>query len=134
MSAGTVAPLGKADLFQRFRLEHLSFRYDPILRQHWAPAPVDFDGPFPRGGFAIAGIIDFYPPSNIFGDEEAAPPAVHPHSLSSRLRDAARRLLDSFDIDIATDSEQGVRVAVNLGGQHYLFHYSAGAWMIFVSP
>ena len=88
----------------------------------------------PGGCDAYFGIIDFYPPSNIFGDEEAAPPAVPPQPLSTRLRDAARRLLDSLDIDIASDSEQGVRIAVNLGGQHYLFHYSFGAWMIFVSP
>ena len=78
--------------------------------------------------------IEFYPPSGIFGDEETAPPAIQPQPLRTRLRDAARRLLDALCIDIDTDSDQSVRIAINLCGQHYLFHYRGGALLIFASP
>jgi len=125
--------------FDWLHYEHLSFRFGvvkPVLEveQLEQLEHLHFDGPFLPGRALASAAIDYYPPSNIFGNEEVAPPAIHPHPLSTRLCAAARRLLDNLDIDIDTDSEQGLRVAVNLGGQHYLFHYSAGAWMIFVSP
>jgi hypothetical protein len=78
--------------------------------------------------------IDFYPPLHIYGDEEAQRPAVQREPLSTRVQEAARRLLDSLDLDVVTDGEAGLRIGVNLGGQRYQFHYSSEAWMVLMSP
>src|SRR5437588_7806978 len=89
--------------FDWLHYKHLSFRFGVVkpaleaeqLEEFERP---HFDGPFLPGRALASAAIDYYPPSDIFSDEEAAPPAVEPHPLSGRLGDAARRLLDSLDI------------------------------------